>query len=72
MNAQQQIHDSLFGQPITKAALYAYLYLSRKASCCRSTEHELRVSWSARADAIASRFHIRDLILRYRNAAPVN
>lgn len=66
---KEAIHASLWGQPIAKAALFAYLELMKRAGRCGSTAFQLRDSYVARAEAIAVRFRIRDLVLIWRNAA---
>lgn len=69
MKTKQQLHDSLWGRNITKAALFAYLRLMDNASKCGSTAFQFREMYMRRADTIADRFKIRDLVLQWRNAA---
>lgn len=66
MKTKPQIYDSLYPHPIRKAALMAYEDLRRDAVRVGGLWAQAQI---ARADRIASRFRIRDMIFQWRNAA---
>lgn len=67
MNTKAKIHDSLFHQPIKKAALYAVVDLRRKAQ--EWNDWQMREQFHSRARAIISRFRLHDLVLRWNIAS---